>query len=812
MWLFVVAIVALAAAVAFQPKIPQARKLDDDPDLPIVEEGKPISVIFGTVDLKSPNVVWWGDWEQRAIKKDGERIGYRQWMGMHLVFCHGPIDKLLGIYGDKDKEIWTGAMTTNTRLTIDKGSIYGNRKTGEGGVEGPVSVMFGYPDQTINNYLNQNQELTTTFRGVFGLVLEFCNVGNSKYIKPWWVRVQRIHKTTYGATQWYDEKAQIGSWDMNPAHIVRECLLNSEWGAGESGLDVDATSFVTCADTFYNEGLGLSMKWTSDGDVYEFIESVLQQCNAVLYQDPKDGKFYMRAIRADYVKENLPLIDRSSIVKVRDVKRPAPATRTNTLTCKYFDRERADTGALTLQDTAAVELYGEVADKVEYPGIQDKDTANTALARDLAVASRSLRSVSLICNRDAADLVLGQAFVLDHPDYMFDNAVMRVTEIGYGGGQKNEVMLSCAEDAFAAPPVFQIVPPSTWTPPSTAPVPVSDALLIPFPWYALQLEVTADKLASIDMENAVYYGMISVVPATGMSDFDLLVKPYSASVYEDYGSGSFGGLFTLAADIGLTDTAIPIAAFTNARSVVAGAFAVIENEWMYITNVASAEVTVVRGVLGTFPASHSMNAKAYVFTSGTEDVNLIDYAVPVSSVTFAVKHLTVASGGTLDEASANVITSAISYPRLWLPTPPAAIKFNSMLFPAASDYFSGNCVVTWESRPTRATSGQLTGWNNVGAHYNTGATTHIEVRAGGTVVVGRTQTVAAGGASWTYTTAMEVTDFGQLQESLTFKMWTTDSNGSSIAFEWTVYRNPEEVNPPASFAFNGVDSYVDITE
>jgi len=49
---------------------PQAASLDDF-SLPTAEEGRPIPVVFGTVLITGPNVVWAGDLKADPIKKKG---------------------------------------------------------------------------------------------------------------------------------------------------------------------------------------------------------------------------------------------------------------------------------------------------------------------------------------------------------------------------------------------------------------------------------------------------------------------------------------------------------------------------------------------------------------------------------------------------------------------------------------------------------------------------------------------------------------------------------------------------------------------
>jgi hypothetical protein len=70
--LIALALTALSYALSPRPKTetPKAAGLDDF-DLPTAEEARPIPVVFGTVLLRRPNVVWAGDLKVELIRKKG---------------------------------------------------------------------------------------------------------------------------------------------------------------------------------------------------------------------------------------------------------------------------------------------------------------------------------------------------------------------------------------------------------------------------------------------------------------------------------------------------------------------------------------------------------------------------------------------------------------------------------------------------------------------------------------------------------------------------------------------------------------------
>ncbi len=60
----------IMSALAPKPPKPKPATISDV-DAPIAEEGVEIPVIFGTVWMRGPNVLWYGDMATTAIKTKG---------------------------------------------------------------------------------------------------------------------------------------------------------------------------------------------------------------------------------------------------------------------------------------------------------------------------------------------------------------------------------------------------------------------------------------------------------------------------------------------------------------------------------------------------------------------------------------------------------------------------------------------------------------------------------------------------------------------------------------------------------------------
>jgi hypothetical protein len=74
-WTYIaVWIVTTLIQYALAPKPPKPRPAGlQDIEAPTAEEGRPIPVVFGTVLVKSPNVVWYGDLRTTPIKSKGSK-------------------------------------------------------------------------------------------------------------------------------------------------------------------------------------------------------------------------------------------------------------------------------------------------------------------------------------------------------------------------------------------------------------------------------------------------------------------------------------------------------------------------------------------------------------------------------------------------------------------------------------------------------------------------------------------------------------------------------------------------------------------
>jgi len=170
--------------------------------------------------------------------------------------------------------------------------------------------------------------------------------------------------------------------DMNPAHIIRECLTDKEWGMGYSTEDIDEESFTIAADVLFSEELGISILWDRETTIEAFIKEITRHVDAALYVDRRTGKFKIKLIRDDYSASDLITLDPTNIERVENYRRPSFGELVNTVTVLYMECPDDVQGSVTVQDIALIQAQGgSIGATVEYMGFSNRTNAQYAATR-----------------------------------------------------------------------------------------------------------------------------------------------------------------------------------------------------------------------------------------------------------------------------------------------------------------------------------------------------------------------------------------------------------------------------------------------
>ena len=484
--------------------------------------------------------------------------------------------------------------------------------------------------------------------------------------------------------------------DMNPAHIIRECLTNRDWGLGYSTVEIGA-SFTAAADTLYTEGFGLSLIWQQDSSIEEFIGSVLDHIDATLFIDRRTGLWELRLIRADYTAATLPLFDETNVVDWGRLGRRAPSDLVNSVTVRFTDAWTDDTGAVSVTDTARVQSMGEViATTLDYPGIRYQGLAIRVAERDLRALSVPLLTGEIVVNREGADLGPGDVIRLHVPRLGLDDVVMRISEIGQGDGRDNGIRLKLAEDVFAlgATAIAGGRMP-TGSGVAAPPRALSRRMVAEAPYWLLVRELGHSEADRILSEDAHAGAVVATGerPSADALAAELWIDPGTGPAQE--GVVAFAPTALLAADVADHPEArvLPVTGWRDIGEVGIGTLASLGGELLRVDGITSTAITVGRGCLDTVPRAHAADTPVIFFDEGariTED----SWA---AGETLAIRLLPETGRGTLAFALAPEDSVTLDR-RAIRPLPPGRVQGNGSYTPDVDALVIGELVLTWTHR------------------------------------------------------------------------------------------------------------------
>ena len=661
--------------------------------------------------------------------------GYMTYLGMHMVICYGPVDAVTEIVIDR-KSAWSGSESSG-EIYINKTSLFGGYDK-EGGILGYVDILSGAATQGQNAYLvDRLGSDVPTFRKILSLVLKQPYVGMSTYLKAWAARVQRIHVKSNDEVQWYDAKAAIDD-DMNPAHIIRECLTDKTWGMGYSESDIDATSFEAAADTLYTEGMGMSMVWDSGIRLGKFINEIKSHINASLYISRTTGKFVLKLIRDDYDIETITELSESEILKVSNFSRLAVADLTSEVTVVYNNAENNEKKTVTARNLALANQQGSaVGISVPFKGFTKDAVAAQIAARELKGRSMPLASITIDVTQAANELNNGDPFIFSYSPYGISNMVMRVTTIKFGTLAKNTITINAVEDVFGTGDTHYDTPPtSLWDPLDADPVKVAHSILIESPYFDIVMQIGDNDAQALDATTG-FFGVTAVQPIGAVINADLWV---------DRGAGYVkpGGILPvnlcpsalLTANLSKTATSITFDGGEDMPQVIDGTYLILNDEIMLISSSSvvstTGTLTVVRGCGDTVPATHTDDDRFFC----CEKYFQTDRYIYADAESINVKLATRTNTALLDIAAADA-DNLVFDSRQTRPYPPGQFKINGDYFPAD---VSGDVVVTWAARNRLTQSAALIGFVENAIAAEVGTTYTCVLKNGDTDAVIDTQT------------------------------------------------------------------------
>ena len=456
-----------------KPQLENARPANlGDFQFPTATEDRVVPIVWGTVRLKGPNVIWYGNFRQRAIKKkvktglfssSSQTVGFRYFIGIQFALCRGPVHELLRVWIGEDV-VFTGSQATSGgAITIDRPKLFGGNDLGQGGVKGTLRFFSGgqtVSDQPLSEYVSRFQkepatpgdetpgDLTTTPRyvGTCHCVWEQGYIGNGTNIKPWAFEVRRIPN---GLSLPLSSAELNSGNDANPMNIAYELFTNTEWGFGLPEEDLNLTNLKAVAATLAGEGNGMSMVFDQQRDSADLLKEIERQIDGVFYTNRSTGKWEVNLARAGDTP--VGTADESTTIEVSDFTRGAFQDTQNVVQVNFALREKDYFSTFTTaQDMANIRLQGGQLKTVRenYPGVKDGDLANSIAWRTLRTVAFPLAKATLVVDRTFWDVNPGDTILFSNTALGVTDLKMRITQVDLGELASGRIKLVVVEDVF----------------------------------------------------------------------------------------------------------------------------------------------------------------------------------------------------------------------------------------------------------------------------------------------------------------------------------------------------------------------------
>jgi hypothetical protein len=686
-------------------------------------------------------------------KGGSQTVGYWYSGTFHMGLCRGPVDELIEIRGD-DKTMFPSpnanavvtngfvfsppraqqqpTITASGTYPINAPNLYGGEKQ-EGGVTGTLTMLMGEATQMPSPALAGIEGgARPGYRGITSVVFKGRIAAMNPYIKPWAFRLRR-HLMGWNTPVWQSSLVRIGSRGFNPAHIIYQCLTDPEWGAGEDpNAGLDLASFTAAAQTLYNEGLGLCLRWVMQDSIGAFIRLVQDHISGVCVVDPTTNKTMLKLLRGDYdaaamVKDPTAIIDEGDIVEMTSYQYPVINESVNEVTVNYVDVTTNKSGAVTYQNLANVQAQGKVvSESVTYNGAWNADLAARLAARDCHTKSALLiKGETKIKARRWQDVKVGDVKLLSWSREKCALMPIRILEVNYGDAEARTVTISWAQDQFGVPQgTYVQAPPSQWTPPVNAPQPVVQPVVFEATYRDLARTLDTANLNALTPDTS-FVAAVARRPAGTVAYSYELCSRIGGADFKLQNTGSFCEGGTLVAAIGPGDRSITVTGFDDLTTVATGTAALLDGEWVRVdsVNASLGVITVGRGCVDTPPVPHAQGASIWFY----QDHEAQDATEYLTGETTDTKLLTITSAGMLDPAQATTLSVKMNQ-RQARPYPPGKLQIQGQTNPTLIE---GALSLTWAHRSRLLQADQLIDTTQASIGPETGTTYTVRVYLNG---------------------------------------------------------------------------------
>lgn len=534
-----------------------------------------------------------------------------------------------------------------------------------------------------------------------------------------------------------------GVFDSNPAHIIYECLTNKTWGMGTSANQIDVDSFNTAAYTLFLEGFGLSLIWTRQSTIEDFVSEILNHVEGALFVNPRTGLLTLKLIRDDYDADTLRVFTPDN-ADILNFKRKLWGETINEIVVTWTDPTNEEDASVTVQDAGNIAMQGDiVSDSRNYYGVRTVELATHLGYRDLRVASAPLAACDLEVDRSAWDLLPGDVCKIESPEDNVETIIMRVGPVDYGKPGSPKIKVSLVEDIFSLATAEYTVPDTTsWIDPSEDPAPAQAEYGFTLPYFTVAgLFGGGDIAAAALTYPTVYTGVLASQVGYDTPTYVLwgTLTDAAGNEYEDsLGEKTIIPRAVLATALvqEVTSTIPATLPRTQGHDPRSGDMILIgdgdetEIEVVLITAVDT-NITVKRGVLDTTPKNWPIGTPIWFLDPDQTYEDSVARSV-AEEIDYHVLPRT--SKGVLDLSDADTLT-VTAMDRPYLPLRPANVKANGTGFGTVNCELVDPVPLTWSERNRLTEETVILAWDAATVTPEDGTTYTVTLTAiDGTVI------------------------------------------------------------------------------
>lgn len=524
--------------------------------------------------------------------------------------------------------------------------------------------------------------------------------------------------------------------DANPAHIIRECLLNTVWGLGLPESAINDTMFQDAAQTLYDERFGLSLMWSRQSEVHAFVSDILSHIQGTIYVNPMTGKICLKLIRNDYDPDTLDTLNLSNCT-VTSFKRRSPAEITNEINVTWTNPVTEKEEVITRQSLGSiVASNGEVIpDNRNYHGIRRAELAAQVCDRDLAASIAPLSTAEVNANRAFSRKVPGDVVKLTDPENGAEQLIMRIMKIDYGQVGSSEIQMTLTEDVFSYTKA-RYVSPSVSGSGTQASFPVPPAHVEFMTMNSFMNQSLSDGIEDlVDPETQVaFFIATSAADTFNVEIYQEETSTIGVTSFETIGEFDLIGRALLTAPLAQeaeSEMLLPIP--TVGFPPVLGAFAFIGETGLPESHHEIVLITAINGTTGVATIRRAvMDTVPWDWPVGTP-VRYLDRSARALSPNIAITGIATdyrlhpkTSLGSLPVSLAPVLTYTATE-RLYAPARPANVTVAGAAFGKVDASAIITIDVTWANRNRLTEDSVLLRWDEASVSEEIGQTTTVRL-------------------------------------------------------------------------------------